>query len=662
MQLAPAALVFDLDGTLIDSRRDITTAINRTRDGYGLPPLALEQVVTMVGEGARLLIERAMGADLPEEKLDDALATYLDHYAQVCLDETRPYPGIFEVLERLSVSYPLALLSNKGEELSRRVLQGLGLDHFFLEILGGDSLSTRKPDPAGLRLLAGRLGVPVEKLLLVGDTRIDAETARNAGCAFALVEWGFRPEEVTELRPDLRVARAEELLDGLGLAFDLDPEESPERAGTGAAYAARLAATAGLLALFLAGHLVKLPLVHLDAQPFASLVPRMTLLALGMTPLVTAFILVELFAVITTPGRRLRAEGTAGRRRLNRAALTAGLALSAVQALGMAMYLESFRPGFATVVDEPGWLFRLLVVATLTAVTALIFTLGNLLSDFGIGNGFALLLLAETGWWTWASRGAVQRHDLAGGTFPPLTGLFVMAVLVFLLVRFVRGTEPTRTPPFPQGVLPVQWGLMLLSIPGFFALASRSLQAGGIEAVPVGVALLGIPLFSWLTFHLFSSRPRLAANLPEPEEVLDEIDAILRRRLIVSTALLTGGAAALLAWNAWQPAGAVLSFQFIELVFAAMIGLDVWDQFRFLRRQGETVRLVQLDNVHLSYRLAARLRDEGIDVLARGQRFRSLFFFLGALYKIDMIVPADRLERAHEVLVDLESAPQTKVF
>ncbi len=207
----PSALVFDLDGTLIDSRRDITTAINRTREGFRLPPLRLEEVIRMVGEGARVLIERAL-PEIPAGQIDEALATYLGHYRQVCLDQTRPYPGIEEMLARLAPAFPLALLSNKGEELSRIVLRGLGLDRFFREILGGDSLPTRKPDPSGLRLLAERLGVPVAEVMLVGDTRIDAETAGNAGSLFALVEWGFpRPSGVDTLRADLRIARADEL-------------------------------------------------------------------------------------------------------------------------------------------------------------------------------------------------------------------------------------------------------------------------------------------------------------------------------------------------------------------------------------------------------------------------------------------------------------------
>ncbi|MEA2692519.1 MAG: phosphoglycolate phosphatase [Acidobacteriota bacterium] len=201
----PAALVFDLDGTLIDSRRDITTAINRMRGGYGLPPLGLEQVVSMVGEGARVLIERAVGGELPPEELDPALRRYLALYDEVLLDTTQPYLGVPEMLAALAGVYPMALLSNKGEAPSRRILEGLGLAPLFRLILGGDSLPTRKPDPAGLRLAAERLGVPAENLMLIGDTRIDALTAQAAGSLFGLVEWGFpRPPALDGIAADLR--------------------------------------------------------------------------------------------------------------------------------------------------------------------------------------------------------------------------------------------------------------------------------------------------------------------------------------------------------------------------------------------------------------------------------------------------------------------------
>jgi len=220
----PAALVFDLDGTLIDSRRDITTAVNRMRSGYGLPPIPLEAVVTMVGEGARLLVERALGPGFPPEGIDEALVRYHGHYGEVCLDETRPYPGVVEMLAALAARYPMALLSNKGEGFSRRILDGLDLSRFFQEVLGGDSLPTRKPDPAGLHVLAERLGFPVQQLMLVGDTWIDAETAHNAGCAFALVEWGFpRPPKLEDVKADVRVTTAAELEDRLSRSPGAEP-------------------------------------------------------------------------------------------------------------------------------------------------------------------------------------------------------------------------------------------------------------------------------------------------------------------------------------------------------------------------------------------------------------------------------------------------------
>ncbi len=199
---APAAvrgILFDLDGTLIDSRRDIATAINRMRAERALPPLAVDQVGAMVGEGARVLVRRAVPPGSGKGDLKSALASYLAHYGDVCLDATRAYRGVPAMLATLAPSYSLAVLTNKGEELSRRVLAGLGLDRHLREVVGGDTLPTRKPNPGGVFLLADRLAIPPEQLLLVGDSDIDAETARAAGCAFALALWGT--EEGAAARP-----------------------------------------------------------------------------------------------------------------------------------------------------------------------------------------------------------------------------------------------------------------------------------------------------------------------------------------------------------------------------------------------------------------------------------------------------------------------------
>jgi phosphoglycolate phosphatase len=244
---APRGIVFDLDGTLIDSRRDITTAINGMRGERGLPPLAEAEVRTMVGEGARVLVRRALPAGTAKEDLKEALASYLARYGEVCLDTTRPYPGVLPMLAGVAQGFSLAVLSNKGEALSRRILQGLGLDRYLREVVGGDSLPTRKPNPGGLFLLADRMGVPAGQLLLVGDSPIDAETARAAGCAFALAVWGEAGVDGAALStpatpaaaeesaagtrrgepasPAWRLARPADLLQHLGLAEDGDDAE-----------------------------------------------------------------------------------------------------------------------------------------------------------------------------------------------------------------------------------------------------------------------------------------------------------------------------------------------------------------------------------------------------------------------------------------------------
>ena len=212
-----AAVVFDLDGTLIDSRRDIRTAVNRMRAELGLGPLGLDEVAAMVGEGARVLVRRAVPGALPKERFDAAVASYLAHYSEVLLETTTPYPGIPAMLAELAPAVKLAVLSNKGEEPSRRILTGLGLATHLAEIVGGDTLPTRKPNPGGLFLLADRLATPVERLVMVGDSRIDAETAAAAGCPFALVSWGFRLQPgSTEVVARWRFSRPAEVAAAFG--------------------------------------------------------------------------------------------------------------------------------------------------------------------------------------------------------------------------------------------------------------------------------------------------------------------------------------------------------------------------------------------------------------------------------------------------------------
>lgn len=206
------ALVFDLDGTLVDTRRDLAEGVNRMRADFGLPPLALDRVVALVGEGARNLVARAVASEIPGAALEEAFARFLGHYRAVCLATTQAYPGIPALLAALAPRYPMAVLTNKPEATSRLILDHLDLARFFRALVAGDTLPTRKPDPEGLRHLAGVLGVGLGATLLVGDSVVDAATARAAGSAFALAEWGFpSPEERAGIAADLRLGEAQDL-------------------------------------------------------------------------------------------------------------------------------------------------------------------------------------------------------------------------------------------------------------------------------------------------------------------------------------------------------------------------------------------------------------------------------------------------------------------
>jgi phosphoglycolate phosphatase len=209
----PAAVVFDLDGTLIDSRRDLATAVNRLRDELGLGPLRVDQVETMVGEGARILVTRALAdAETLAISRERALERLIVHYDACCLETTEPYPGIAALVRRLAARWPLAILTNKPMAATYKLL-----DHFhwletFQVVVAGDTLPARKPDPAGIRHIAERLELAPSSLVLVGDSRFDAETAAAAGCRLVLVEWGYgRPDDLAAARPDRRAPTVADL-------------------------------------------------------------------------------------------------------------------------------------------------------------------------------------------------------------------------------------------------------------------------------------------------------------------------------------------------------------------------------------------------------------------------------------------------------------------
>jgi phosphoglycolate phosphatase len=206
--------IFDLDGTLIDSAADIGRSVNACLGELGLTPLPIERIRTYIGEGVHRLMERALEGRWPDH-LEEAISRFRAHYAAHLLDETRAYDGVPAVLEALHArGAHLAVCSNKPEAFSRAILRGLGLDRFLDLVLGGDSLPERKPSPSCVRHILGQSGARPERTLLVGDSRIDVETARNAGVAVCVVTYGLeRPEVLAALHPDFLADRPEQILE-----------------------------------------------------------------------------------------------------------------------------------------------------------------------------------------------------------------------------------------------------------------------------------------------------------------------------------------------------------------------------------------------------------------------------------------------------------------
>ena len=204
-------LIFDLDGTLIDSRLDLANAVNATRAHFGAGPLPNEVVYTYVGNGAPVLIRRAMGPEADDAQVSAALEFFLDHYSRHALDDTSLYPGVLDSLKRLRESGArMAVLTNKPVRISRRIVEGLGIAGYLFQIYGGNSFEHKKPHPIGIDRLREEAGADAAETWMVGDSYVDIQTARNAGVNSCGVTYGFQPETFREFPPDLLVDRMEE--------------------------------------------------------------------------------------------------------------------------------------------------------------------------------------------------------------------------------------------------------------------------------------------------------------------------------------------------------------------------------------------------------------------------------------------------------------------
>ena len=184
-------VAFDLDGTLVDSHRDIADATNAAIADLGGRPLEMSAITSLVGEGAAVLIRRAMDRAGLKVDLREALERFLIHYDARLLATTAPYPGMIETLRTLGDDRVLAVLTNKPQQPSLRVLDGLGMRDFFAEVVGGDTALGRKPNPAGLQALMANASVTPAETVLIGDSPVDLETARQAGTGICLARYGF---------------------------------------------------------------------------------------------------------------------------------------------------------------------------------------------------------------------------------------------------------------------------------------------------------------------------------------------------------------------------------------------------------------------------------------------------------------------------------------
>jgi phosphoglycolate phosphatase len=205
-------LIFDLDGTLIDSKLDLAHAVNATRAHMGLDALPHELIFSYVGNGAPTLIRRSLGPEATEEQVARALEFFLAYYREHMLDYTTLYPGVAETLDTLLASGKrMAVLTNKPVRISKAIIDGLGLSKHFFQIYGGNSFEQKKPHPIGIETLLSETGVGPASAMMIGDSSVDIQTARNAGIKACGVTYGFQPETLASDPPDFLIDRFEDL-------------------------------------------------------------------------------------------------------------------------------------------------------------------------------------------------------------------------------------------------------------------------------------------------------------------------------------------------------------------------------------------------------------------------------------------------------------------
>ena len=206
-------LIFDLDGTLIDSCLDLALAVNAARANAGMAPIEHERIYSYVGNGAPTLVRRSLGDGVSDAIVEESLAFFYEYYREHMLDNTGLYPGVQEGLDQLlAQGARMAVLTNKPVRFSQIIVDRLGLNAHFREVYGGNSFETKKPDPFGLNRLVEELGATKATTLMVGDSAVDIDTARNAGVASCGGSYGLQPESFETSPPDVLVDRFDQVV------------------------------------------------------------------------------------------------------------------------------------------------------------------------------------------------------------------------------------------------------------------------------------------------------------------------------------------------------------------------------------------------------------------------------------------------------------------
>ena len=212
-------IVFDLDGTLVDTAPDLIAALNFILEREGMPPVPLASARTMIGAGARRLLERGLELDgraLTVADIDKLTADFIDYYAAHIADASRPFEGLEAALDDLAASgYRFAVCTNKLEWLSKRLLDRLGLSARFAAICGADTFGVSKPDPAILQQTVARAGGQLSQAIMVGDAGPDVGVARRAGIPVIGVAFGYTEVPMAELKPDRLIDRMSQLPDAV---------------------------------------------------------------------------------------------------------------------------------------------------------------------------------------------------------------------------------------------------------------------------------------------------------------------------------------------------------------------------------------------------------------------------------------------------------------